>query len=60
MVNASFGARFIAYLIDEVAPVVLARMTLILLQFVSFGYLWSNSGGEAWRDRIFSTRLVRA
>ncbi|MEJ2319916.1 MAG: hypothetical protein P8Y10_02155 [Gemmatimonadales bacterium] len=60
MVNASFGARFIACLIDEVALVVLARITLILLQFVGFGYLWSPSGGGTWRDEISSTRPVRA
>jgi hypothetical protein len=60
MVNASFGARLIAYLIDEVALIVLARVTLILLQFVSFGYLWSDSGTEAWCDEILSTGLLRA
>jgi uncharacterized RDD family membrane protein YckC len=145
MVNASFGSRFIAYLIDEVALSVLAWVilipfgmmaglasaaessvlglltgvaflvlipVLILLQFIYFGYLWSSSGqsvgmklleirvddngggrisflraglrgtlgyvvsgfffglgfiwaafdakGEAWHDKIFATRVVRA
>jgi uncharacterized RDD family membrane protein YckC len=116
MNNASFGSRFIAYLIDQVALVVLAWVILIpfgmmaglasatessvlglltglaflimfpiliLLQFIYFGYLWSSSGtlgyavsgfffglgfiwaafdakGEAWHDKIFATRVVRA
>ncbi len=145
MDSASFGSRFIAYIIDEVALSVLAWVILIpfgmmaglasatesnvlglltglsflimipiliLLQFVYFGYLWSSSGqsvgmklleirvddsaggaisflraglrgtlgyavsgfifglgfiwaafdpkGEAWHDKIFATRVVRA
>jgi uncharacterized RDD family membrane protein YckC len=140
MNNASFGSRFIAYLIDQVALVVLAWVILIpfgmmaglasatessvlglltglaflimfpiliLLQFIYFGYLWSSSmklleirlddsgggtisflraglrgtlgyavsgfffglgfiwaafdaKGEAWHDKIFATRVVRA
>jgi uncharacterized RDD family membrane protein YckC len=111
MDSASFGSRFIAYLIDEVALVVLAWVILIpfgmmaglasatessvlglltglaflimfpiliLLQFIYFGYLWSgyavsgfffglgfiwaafDANGEAWHDKIFATRVVRA